>query len=206
MKNFSDDEARGSSEVPEGSGAGANGGADKGKANGADRALNSGHSEGRTQPVSSLSRALGDSYTPTDDEIHGGGFTRGLTEKDYQEDPLLRLERNNKSTRNAFVFFFGTIGLTLGVALAIALIGKTIGGPRCDAGEASWLCTQGLEIAFWVVPGVISFVAMFLSVYITYDKWRRHQRWRPWIAVIWFLMPYALGWMTSAGAALLLTQ
>lgn len=191
MKDFSDDLDRESSNGP------ARRKAEKGAS----------ASDGTSShPKSSLSEALGQSYTPNDDEVHGGGYTRPLTEADYQEDPLLRLERNNKSTRNAFIFFFGTVGLTLGIALVIGLIGRIIGGPRCTAGEATWLCTQGIESAFWVVPGVLSFIAMFLSVYITYDKWRRHQRWRPWIAVIWFLMPYALGWMTSAGAALLLTS
>lgn len=191
MKDFSDDFDRESSNAP-------------GRSN-AEEGTNA--SDGApSHPKSSLSEALGQSYTPSDDEVHGGGYTRPLTEADYLEDPLLRLERNNKSTRNAFIFFFGTVGMTLGIALVIGLIGGILGGPRCTAGEASWLCTQGIEIAFWVVPGVLSFIAMFLSVYITYDKWRRHQRWRPWIAVIWFLMPYALGWMTSAGAALLLTS
>ncbi|OFT89276.1 hypothetical protein [Corynebacterium sp. HMSC28B08] len=143
-------------------------------------------------------------YTPNDDEVHGGGYTRPLTEDDYIEDPLLRLERNNRSTRNTFVFFFGTIALTLGFALAIALISRFMGGPRCEAGESAWICSEGMQLAFWIVPAVISMGAMFMSVWITYDKWRRHQRWRPWIAVIWFLMPYGLAWVTSAGAALLL--
>ena len=136
-------------------------------------------------------------------DVHAKAHNQPLTEEDYLNDPLLRLERNNRSTRNAVVFFFGTVGLTLALALVIALASRIIGGPRCVAGESVWLCSHSMELAFWIIPAVISMGAMFLSVWITYDKWRRHQRWRPWIAVIWFLMPYGLAWVTSAGAMLI---
>lgn len=126
-----------------------------------------------------------------------------MTELDYQVDPLARLERNNRSTKQAIAYFFAVPGVAAVIALATAFISRSVGGPYCEDPSA-WLCTQGFRLFFHIAPAIVCFVGLFGAAFICYYKWARHQRWRPWIAVIWFLMPIAIGWATNSGAVLIL--
>lgn len=126
------------------------------------------------------------------------------TELDYEADPLLRLERNNKSTRQAIWFFVGVIVATTLSAILIWISSKVIGGPYCDADSSAQLCSRTFQLLFAIVPTSVAFFGLFGSAFITYYKWKNHQRWRPWVAVIWFIMPFCMAWITSVGAYLLL--
>lgn len=134
--------------------------------------------------------------------------TRGrrpkLTELDYEADPLARLERNNRSTKQAIIYFFAIPGTAAAIALITAIVSRMVGGPFCDADSSAWLCTQGFRLFFHIVPAVVCFFGLFGAAYICYYKWKRRQRWRPWIAVIWFLMPIAIGWSVNSTAMLML--
>ncbi|WP_238597052.1 hypothetical protein [Corynebacterium heidelbergense] len=122
---------------------------------------------------------------------------------DYEADPLLRLEHNERSTRQAIRYFIAVPVVTLLTALVIALISRGLGGPYCDDG-VGWLCSRSAQIWFAVLPGLISIGGFFGAAWICYLKWKNHTRWRPWIGVVWFLMPFMLMWVTSTGALLLL--
>ncbi|WP_296215863.1 hypothetical protein [uncultured Corynebacterium sp.] len=126
------------------------------------------------------------------------------TELDYEADPLLRLERNNKSTRQAIWFFIGVIVTTTLSALVIWGASKAVGGPYCEADSSAQLCSRTFQLLFAIVPTSVAFFGLFGSAFITYRKWKTHQRWRPWIAVIWFIMPFCMAWITSVGAYLIL--
>lgn len=122
------------------------------------------------------------------------------TELDYEADPLLRLERNNRSTRQAIWFFFSIIILTFISAFAIWIASQAGGGPYCDADETAILCSDLYRWLFAIIPPAISMFGLFGGAWIAYLKWRSHQRWRPWIAVIWFIMPFSIAWVVSVGA------
>ena len=126
------------------------------------------------------------------------------SELDYEADPLLRLERNNKSTRQAIWFFVGVIVSTTLSAILIWIASKVIGGPYCEADSSAQLCNRTFQLLFAIVPTSVAFFGLFGSAFITYYKWKNHQRWRPWVAVIWFIMPFCMAWITSVGAYLLL--
>lgn len=126
------------------------------------------------------------------------------SELDYEADPLLRLERNNKSTRQAIWFFVGVIVSTTLSAILIWIASKVIGGPYCEADSSAQLCSRTFQLLFSIVPTSIAFFGLFGSAFITYYKWKNHQRWRPWVAVIWFIMPFCMAWITSVGAYLLI--
>ena len=64
------------------------------------------------------------------------------TELDYEFDPLLRLERRHKSSVQAVVWGFAVPILTIITGFLVAVIARANGGPLCDAGLASWLCTR----------------------------------------------------------------
>lgn len=122
------------------------------------------------------------------------------------DDPLVRLERNVDSTRQAISFAVAVPALTFLTAFIIAIISRTTGGPLCDAGISDWICSRQYEILFPLVPGAIALFGTILAAWITYAKWRSYQRWRPWLAIIWFLMPFTLGWMTGFGTMLIIGQ
>ena len=127
-----------------------------------------------------------------------------LTELDYEADPLARLERNNRSTKQAIIFFFAVPGIAAFLALGTTIISRIVGGPYCDADSSAWLCTEGFRLFFHIAPALVCFFGLFGAAYICYYKWKRHQRWRPWIAVIWFIMPVAIGWSVNSAAMLIL--
>ena len=123
---------------------------------------------------------------------------------DYEADPLLRLERNNKSTRQAIMFFIGIILASTLSALLIYLVSQLMGGPLCDADDSAMLCNDTFRWLFAIVPTGIAIFGLFGSVWITYAKWRDRLRWRPWIAVVWFILPYTLAWVISVGSSLMI--
>lgn len=126
------------------------------------------------------------------------------TELDYEADPLLRLERNNRSTRQAIWFFVGIIVATTLSAILVWIASKVVGGPYCEADSSAQLCSRTFQLLFAIIPTSVAFFGLFGSAFITYYKWKNHQRWRPWVAVIWFIMPFCMAWITSVGAYLLL--
>ncbi|GAA4795759.1 hypothetical protein CCANI_13540 [Corynebacterium canis] len=134
------------------------------------------------------------------------GKEPGEQKPDDASDPLLRLERNRDSTRQAIGFAVAVPAVTFLTAFIIAIISRTSGGPLCDAGISDWICSRQFEILFPVIPGVIAFSGTILAAWITYLKWRAYRRWRPWLAIIWFLMPFTLAWMTGFGTMLIIGQ
>lgn len=123
---------------------------------------------------------------------------------DYEADPLLRLEKNNQSTRHAVIFFFAIIAAMFGTALLIYLVSQVMGGPRCEADSSAMLCSTTMRVVFAIVPTAIALFGQFGSAWITYARWRDHLRWRAWLAVVWFIMPITLAWVISIGSALLI--
>ncbi|MEZ2122049.1 MULTISPECIES: hypothetical protein [unclassified Corynebacterium] len=124
---------------------------------------------------------------------------RGASDLDYEADPLLRLERNNSSTRQAIVFALAVPPLTFLTAFVIAMISRAHGGPLCDAGTSIWICSRTYEILFPVIPGLVTLGGTFGAAYITYRRWARYERWRPWLAALWPLMLFSLAWITGVG-------
>lgn len=121
-------------------------------------------------------------------------------------DPLYRLERNQNSTRNAIGFAIAVPMLTFLTAFVVAMISRTLGGPLCSAGRATWICSRRFEILFPLLPGLVSVGGTFLAAFITYRVWSRYGRWRPWLAILWVLVPFTLFWITSTGPILIIGQ
>ncbi|KAB3519201.1 hypothetical protein GC425_09390 [Corynebacterium sp. zg254] len=128
-----------------------------------------------------------------------GSSTRpaGLTAAEQEQ-------RNQRSTRQAFIYFFTVPIVVFALAGIVLVVSRATGGPLCEAGDAQWLCSRGAQIWFSLLPGLVAMGSVFLAGYITYYKWRTQQRWRWWIAVVWLSMPFALAWITGTGSLLLL--
>lgn len=127
-------------------------------------------------------------------------------ELEFFDDPLARLERNENSTKLAIFYCAAVPFLTVIVAFGVALFSRAIGGPLCDAGVSTWLCTRTSEILFPVIPGIVALSGLLGSSFLTYWTWKKGVRWRPWLASMWWLMPFFLLWMTSTGTIAILGQ
>lgn len=123
---------------------------------------------------------------------------------DLEMDPLLRLEQHARSTRQAIAYVIAVPLFTLLTAAVILFISRTEGGPLCDAGSAHWVCTRTEEILFPVIPGLVALLGAFGAMWITYFKWARFDRWRPWLATIWPLVLFFLAWATSTGTMVII--
>ncbi|MBI8999865.1 hypothetical protein JDV76_02595 [Corynebacterium sp. CCM 8864] len=124
---------------------------------------------------------------------------KGASALDYEADPLLRLERNNSSTRQAIIYAFSIPPLTFLTAFVVAMISRTQSGPLCDAGTSDWICSRTYEILFPVIPGLVTLGGTLGAAWITYRRWARYERWRPWLAALWPLMLFTLAWTTGVG-------
>ncbi|MDO5684865.1 MAG: hypothetical protein Q4G37_02035 [Bifidobacterium sp.] len=123
---------------------------------------------------------------------------------DYELDPLLRLEKHARSTREAIAYVIAIPLLTILTAGIILLISHTQGGPICDAGQAHWVCNRTTEVLLPLIPGAVALAGAVGTLWITYFKWARYDRWRPWLATIWPLFLFFLGWVTSTGTMLII--
>ena len=123
----------------------------------------------------------------------------------HDEDPLDRLERTIiRSGTRAYWYAGSVVVATVVSAVVVAVAGAAAGGPNCDAGWSSFICSRTWEIVFPLVPSLISLIGALGAFWKCYDTWRRFERWRPWIAMIWVLLPWTLIWMTATLPILML--
>ena len=115
---------------------------------------------------------------------------------DEVEDPLERLERNERQGTLAFRFFLVSTVVVMAVA---ALVITLVGGIQDECGGADGLCLTAGRIEVVVIPTLLSLLLSVFSMWKTYRVWSRHIRWRPWL-----FTTYAMWMLTTA--CLLLTS
>lgn len=115
---------------------------------------------------------------------------------DEVEDPLERLERNERQGTLAFRFFLVSTVVVVAVA---ALVITLVGGIQDECGGADGLCLTAGRIEVVVIPTLLSLLLSVFSAWKTYQTWSRHIRWRPWL-----FATYAMWMLTTA--CLLLTS
>ncbi|MCZ9310328.1 hypothetical protein ACUY3K_10465 [Corynebacterium uberis] len=112
-------------------------------------------------------------------------------------DPEVQLARNKASTRQA-LWWLGIVLLGSPIISALlAALCRMIGGPLCETGANTWLCSRTAEI-WWALGSCAlpTFGAIGCGVMMVI-KLQRYTRWRAWMGVFWVLVPYAMLWMVS---------
>lgn len=112
-------------------------------------------------------------------------------------DPVVQAELNRQSTRQAFTWLFSIPVATFLVAGLLLLVTRALGGERCEAGEAAWLCSQASQIWWPIVTSIIPVIGVLGCAVIMVRKIRGYTRWRPWMGVFWIMVPFAMIWMTT---------
>lgn len=120
------------------------------------------------------------------------------------ENPLDRLERNIRTGRRAYWYTGAVLLATVAAAIIIAVAGAVAGGPLCEAGYSRFICSHTFEILFPLIPSSIALAGALGGFWQCYIAWKRFERWRPWIAMVWVLLPWALLWMTGTLPILML--
>lgn len=111
-------------------------------------------------------------------------------------DPVLRMERNRASTRQAIWYLVGVVVSTVVFAVVLGLIFRMMGGPLCTPDTTTWLCTESAETWFSILASLPPIIGLIGCGIIMVRKLKRFLRWRPWMGVFWFLVPFTMAWLT----------
>ncbi|RNE48267.1 hypothetical protein C5L39_09355 [Corynebacterium alimapuense] len=118
-------------------------------------------------------------------------------------DPAVQAERNRQSSRQAMIWLAAIPGITFGMGFLLLLITRMIGGPECTTGEATWLCTRSSQIWWPIVTSIVPIVGVFGTAIIMNRKLKSYTRWRTWMGVFWFMVPFCMMWMLTVGQVLI---
>lgn len=137
-----------------------------------------------------------DLHSPADRFSRVRPEPRNFDELADEPDPLEVSERNRRSARDAILFALGTVAVTLLFALVLAGISRLQGGPLCDTGEATWLCTPAWRTWWAVLTSLPPIAGLIGCAVIMVRKLNRYERWMPWMGVFWLpLVPFAMTWL-----------
>ncbi|MEX3507670.1 hypothetical protein VVR85_09840 [Corynebacterium sp. LK2590] len=112
-----------------------------------------------------------------------------------EPDPAVIAQRNEQSSRQARWYVGSVLVASFAVAFVLGIIMRLIGGPLCEAGEAAWLCSPGQQIFWGFAVLVVPVFGMLGCGAILVRKYRGYIRWRPWMGVMWVLIPNCMIWI-----------
>ena len=128
-----------------------------------------------------------DLHSPADRFSRMRPEPRSFDELADQPDPLEVDWKNRRSTRQAVWYMIGVLVLSALYGFAVALITRLSGGPLCEEGTATWLCTDGQRTFFSLTTPIIPFFGMIGCAIIMVRKLHRYLRWRSWMAIFWVM-------------------
>ncbi|MCT1426164.1 hypothetical protein [Corynebacterium sanguinis] len=135
--------------------------------------------------------------SPTDRYNRVRPEPRSFDELAAGPDPVAVKERNRASTRQAIFYAAGVVIATFAVAFVLALISRLQGGPLCDAGQATWLCTPSWRTWWALGSSVVPIAGLLGCAVIMVRKLNRYERWVPWMGVFWLpIVPFTMWWLT----------
>lgn len=108
------------------------------------------------------------------------------------DDPLERLERNERSSREA-VFFGAGSAFAVG---ALAVILSVVLGVEGGQG----FTTERVEVIG--IPLALAVVLSSIATYETYRRWRTRIRWRPWLWLTQLMWLGSTSYLVLMGAVL----
>lgn len=132
-----------------------------------------------------------------------------MASSDPLEDPLVRLEINERQAKQALVFVVASavavvlLGLSLAAFFGGSATGCTPSGDSAALTSASAasagapaggnICLSADRVLVVALPTLLSIGLAVTSGLTTYRRWQRHIRWRPWL-----FASYAM-WMLTSG-------
>lgn len=151
-------------------------------------------------------RDKGYHFDPELDTVSEADRRARLTDLDYMAHPHLRAERNRRSTWQAVWYTVAVCVVSILIGVVVIVLSQIEGGPVCEAGARTLICSRKYEILFPVLTGGFSLLGVFGAMFILWRKWKNYDRWKPWFGSIWFLIPWALTWVTGFGTMAIVGQ
>lgn len=111
-------------------------------------------------------------------------------------DPYLEAQRNRRSTKEAIIFALAVPALTIVVGFVLAVIARMLGGPLCDDGHATWICSRQAEIWWPIASSGVPVGGVLACGFILWHKYISYIRWRPWMGAFWATALWMMFWMT----------
>lgn len=109
---------------------------------------------------------------------------------DRSDDPLERLERNERQSSQAIRYVLLSAVAVVVLALVLLVVG---GGTSAECPDTDGLCLTTGRVEVVVLPTLLSLILSVLSAVLTYRRWKNHVRWRPWL-----FATYAMWMITTA--------
>lgn len=109
-------------------------------------------------------------------------------------DPVMLARESKRSTRQAIWFAIAVPLLAVLVGLGSLGIFRLVGGPLCDAGTATWICSDTQRFIWMLLALVVPTVGMVGSGIIMLRKLNGYVRWLPWMGVFWFCALHFMFW------------
>ena len=148
---------------------------------------------------------MGEVFDHPENDLHSGAdrFSRvrpepaSFDELALEPDPLEVARRNKASTKQAITLAVVTVLGTLLFAWALAAVARVQGGPLCEAGDATWLCTEAWRTWWAVVTSIPPVAGLLTCAVLMVRKLNRYERWIPWMGVFWLpIVPFTMWWLT----------
>lgn len=114
-----------------------------------------------------------------------------------EPDPVEVAAANRRSTRQAVWYMVSVLVISALYGFGVALFSRLTGGPLCEDGTASWLCTEGQRNFFAISTMIIPLLGMIGCAIIMVRKLRRYLRWRSWMAIFWVMAFNFMIWAIS---------
>lgn len=112
-------------------------------------------------------------------------------------DPAVVAEKNRRSTYQALWYAIGVPVAVAVISFILLVISRMVGGPLCEAGEATWICTEAARIWWPIATTALAFLGLLGCAVIMVRKLNARLRWWPWMAAFWWLLPLSMLWATS---------
>ncbi|WP_342318655.1 hypothetical protein [Corynebacterium mayonis] len=122
---------------------------------------------------------------------------RNFDELADMPDPVAQAQRNQRSTREALLYAAATVALTALIGLISGAYFRIQGGPLCDAGTATWLCTSTARWWWALINSFPPVISLLGCAIIMVRKLKHYERWMPWMGVFWLpIVPFTMWWLT----------
>ncbi|WP_314036693.1 hypothetical protein [Dietzia sp. CH92] len=119
------------------------------------------------------------------------------------DDPLERLERNERQGNQAFRFVLLSVLAIVALAVAIVVIRGGV-GDECADGVPLCLTSDRVEVV--ILPLLLSIGLAVTAGVKTYRRWQNRIRWRPWLYATYAMWMVTTAYLLISSSAVFVQQ
>ena len=116
----------------------------------------------------------------------------------YEDDPLERLERNERQGSLAIRYVFGSLLAIVLLSFGIVAM-LDVTGPECP--DTGALCFTAARVEVVLLPTLLGVGLSLFAAWRTYRTWTQHIRWRPWLFATYAMWIITTGYLLVSSSA-----